>query len=196
MKNLRKTGCIAMGLLLAFSVLGCGTAGNYPGAQTNTGNAAIGAGTAIVPRNSAITGTNTGMNVGTNLGLNPRTTSGLNPGTGYLPRTVGTTTTSRYKDGTYTASGNPMVNGSDTATITVRGGKITAVVLRRLDKAGKEVSYSEANTGTSLKNYRNTLARQIIANQGTNVGTITGMANAPNNGWLTAARRALDKAKA
>lgn len=206
MKNLRKTMCLMMSLLLVFAVGGCAAA-NTPGTQAGTtGYGAIGTGTSIVPGTSAITpgtsaitGTNTAMNIGTNLRTNLRTNLGTAPGaiTGnnlgtnlsattntmpgnrVVPNTAGTTG-KVFKDGTYTATG---VNGTDNVTVSVKGGKIVKVDFKAAH--GKNVA--------GLKAIRDNISRQVISNQNTNVN-IRG-ATKMTNDMISTVRKALDKAK-
>lgn len=171
MKNLRKTGCMATALILVFALGGCVTGSNVP--RTGTTGYGIGTGTAIVPGTTAITGTNTGMNIGTNLGSNLRRNLGTNlgtntaipgtnltgtnltgtTGTGVVPNELGTAGKA-YKDGTYTATG---ANGTDNATLTIYGGKITKV----------DFTAANGRYKAGLKAIRDDISNQVISKQNT-----------------------------
>lgn len=110
-------------------------------------------------------------------------------------------TAANYKDGTYTGAGDPWTNGSEDATVTIKGGKIEGVVLRRLDGTGKEVDYNVFNGGTisgktypDLKKFRVDMAKAMVDKQTYNVDTISGATTSTTN-WKVAVQRALDKAK-
>lgn len=112
-----------------------------------------------------------------------------------------TSTSSMYKDGTYTASADPWQFGSEDATVVIKDGKITEVTLRRLDSNDKEVNYDDwqgqtvdGKTYPNLKQYRVDMAEAIINNQNTNVEAISGATVSTNN-WKVAVDRALEKAK-
>ncbi|MGL5152632.1 MAG: FMN-binding protein [Clostridium sp.] len=112
-----------------------------------------------------------------------------------------TTTSSGYKDGTYTAASDPWDFGSEDATVIIKDGKISDITLRRFDKAGKEVNYDDwqgqtvdGKTYPNLKENRVVIAKNIINNQNTNVDTISG-ATVTTGNWKIAVDRALQKAK-
>lgn len=112
-----------------------------------------------------------------------------------------TSTGAMYKDGTYTAAGDPWQFGSEDATVVIKDGKISEVTLRRLDTNGKEVNYDDwqgqtvdSKTYPNLKQYRVDMAEAIIKNQGTDVEAISGATVSTNN-WKVAVDRALEKAK-
>ncbi len=114
----------------------------------------------------------------------------------------GNNNTKNYKDGTYTGSAPAWEYGSETAEVTIKNGKITSVILKRLDTSGKEVDYEQwtgkeinGTTYPNLKQYREDIARAIIDKQGTQgVDTISG-ANVTTQNWLTAVEMALQKAR-
>lgn len=105
------------------------------------------------------------------------------------------------KDGVYTGSGDPWLFGSEDATVTVKGGRITGIVLRKFDTKGKEINYDMWNgmstDGTirpDLKGAREKLAVMIIQKQAIVTDTVSGCTISGGN-WKTAVRRALDKAR-
>ncbi|MGL4774334.1 MAG: FMN-binding protein [Clostridium sp.] len=111
------------------------------------------------------------------------------------------TSTTGYKDGTYTAAADPWDFGSEDATVVIKDGKITEVTLRRLDKEGKEVNYDDwqgqtidGKTYPNLKKDRIDMAQNIIKNQNTKVDTISGATTTTAN-WKVAVDRALEKSK-
>lgn len=118
-----------------------------------------------------------------------------------VPGTTGAAGAVTYKDGTYTGAGDPWENGSEDATVTVKGGKIESIILRRLDKTGKEVDYNifagqtkDGKTYPNLKKFREDMASAMISKQSANVDTISGATTSTKN-WISAVQRALDKAK-
>ncbi|WP_058486707.1 FMN-binding protein [Defluviitalea phaphyphila] len=111
------------------------------------------------------------------------------------PQTMGP-----WEDGTYTATGDPWEYGSEDATVTISGGKIVEVTLRRLDSSGNEVNYDEwtgeeidGKTYPNLKQYRIDMANEMIREQTYDVDTISGATVSTAN-WKEAVRRALEKA--
>lgn len=81
-----------------------------------------------------------------------------------------------YNDGIYLGEGNKAPDGSHQAAIvTVTGGKITDIVLKTIDKQGKEIGYSGA-TGKTLTNNTSDRDRSQIGNMtpgATNTGQAT-----------------------
>lgn len=65
------------------------------------------------------------------------------PGT---PGTTSGTTTRSLKNGTYTGQGNKTASGNEIATVTISGGKITNITLRRVDANGKEIPITNTTT--------------------------------------------------
>lgn len=107
------------------------------------------------------------------------------------------------KDGTYTGQGDSWKYGSESATVTVKNGKITDITLHRLDQQGKEINYDQW-TGTemneitgayklNLKQIRKDFANKMVQNQTYQVDTIAGATLSTMN-WKTSVQRALDKA--
>ncbi len=107
-----------------------------------------------------------------------------------------------YKDGTYSAKGDPWENGQEEAMVTVKDGKISDVSLKRLTKDGKaEVDYSlfdgKVHNGKqypNLKQFKETMAKNMVQKQSAQVDTIASATTTTKN-WTIAAQRALDKAK-
>lgn len=176
-----------------------GTTGYYGTGMTGTRPGTTGYGTGMTGTHPGTTGYGTGMT-----GTHPGTTGYYGTGmTGTHPGTTGTTVgsvgTMRLKDGSYNASCDRRPNGSDDATVTIRGGRIEKVALRRFDGTGKEINYgTSAGVGSrtahmNLKSHKDALARQIVSRQSVNT-TPTGTAG-DTSGWITAVKRALDKAR-
>lgn len=85
--------------------------------------------------------------------------------------------------------------------MTIKGGKITKVILMRLDKQGKEVDYSlfngkehDGKVYPDLKQLKELLAAQMVGRQTAQVDTVSGATTTTKN-WITAAQRALDEAR-
>jgi len=109
-------------------------------------------------------------------------------------------TATKYKDGSYDEKGDPWAQGQEEAILIIKDGKISSVTLMRLDKAGKEIDYSnfdgkvhDGKTYPNLKEFRETLAKKIIEIQSAQVDTISGATVSTGN-WKVAAQRALEKA--
>lgn len=114
-------------------------------------------------------GTNQG---GTNIGMNQGNyNAGVN--------------TTAYRDGVYLGEGNRSSMGNQAAIVTVRGGRITDVVLKTIDAQGKETSYTGGGNGTGT----NLGGTTTGTTGGTNVGTNNGVSNGggtttgSNTGW-------------
>ncbi len=134
-------------------------------------------------------------------GTTQQTNTATTTGTTGTTDTSGTTGTAVYKDGTYTGEGDPWEFGREDASVTVKGGRIESIVLRRLDKDGKEVDYNtftgetiEGKTYPNLKKYREDMANEMVSRQTYNVDAISGATVSTEN-WKIAVQRALDKAK-
>ena len=111
------------------------------------------------------------------------------------------TNKSAYKDGTYTAKGEPWQFGQEEAVVTIKNGKISDINLKRLDKAGKELNYNEWTGETkngkvypNLKQYRVDMAKRMIDKQSYDVDTISG-ATVSSKNWKVAVQKALEEAK-
>lgn len=81
---------------------------------------------------------------GTNYENRNRTNTGTTQGTRTGYNTNQGTTIGNYKDGTYTAYGDPTSTGNHMATVFVKGGRISNVVLDYTDTSGKVTT----NTGS------------------------------------------------
>jgi uncharacterized protein with FMN-binding domain len=135
----------------------------------------------------------------------PKTTKTKpNPGVAQTTTTKSgvNTTTKKYKDGTYTALSDKWKYGQESATITIKGGKMIYITLRRLDLTGKEVNYNDwvgkkqanGQIKPNLKKFRLDMAKKMLTNQTYQVDTIAS-ATVSTGGWKVAVQRALDKAK-
>lgn len=200
------------------SVIGTGTS-IVPGtsAITGTNNAAINTrmnpGMNLGVNNRTNTGTNLGANLQKNLGLNPGTSNltnpgtrvgtnlTANPGTGLVPKLTSTASNKRYKDGSYTISGN-TINGTNKATVKITQGKIEKVVLQSFDKAGKEVNYKTITgktgktTTPNLNSIRYEIQKQMISKQDANIViNKNNTAKTTTDSWISDAKKALEKAK-
>lgn len=102
-----------------------------------------------------------------------------------------------YKDGTYYGEGEHWEHGYEAAEVTIEGGKITKIVLKRMTTDGQEVNYDEW-TGEggrpNLKQFREDMAKEMIEKQTYEVDTIA-TATTTSEGWKQAVKNALDKAK-
>ncbi|MDK2799040.1 MAG: hypothetical protein PWQ70_659 [Clostridiales bacterium] len=111
--------------------------------------------------------------------------------------------TPTYKDGTYTAQGEKWQYGYENATVVIKNGQITQVILRRFDRQGKEIDYNEWTgqevnevTGklkTNLKQARTYLANRIVDSQSYDVDNVTGATISSIN-WKLSVQRALEQA--
>ncbi|WP_207648620.1 FMN-binding protein [Clostridium sp. N3C] len=109
--------------------------------------------------------------------------------------------TDNLKDGTYEATADPWDYGQESATVTIKDGKITDIVLKRLTKDGKEVNYDEwtgaeveGKVRPNLKQFREDMAKEMIEAQSYDVDTIA-TATVSTGNWKVAVQRALEKAK-
>lgn len=105
-----------------------------------------------------------------------------------------------YKDGEYTAQGPMGQNGYEDAIVIIKDGKIAEVTLRRLDAEGNEVDYDifvgeeiEGRLYPNLKEYRFTMADEIVEKQTYDVDVITGATRSAEN-WIASVKEALEKA--
>lgn len=132
-----------------------------------------------------------------------------NPGSNNANNTTNNNTTTKgatsitgkpvvYKDGTYDIKHKSTKPGYEEAVVTIKGGKIENIDLKRLDDNQKEVNYEEWN-GTkngqpNLKQFRLDLAKAMVTKQSPDVDVITG-ATQSSNGWKAAVSSALAKAQ-
>lgn len=107
----------------------------------------------------------------------------------------------KYKDGTYTGTGDTWQQGTEDATVVIDSGKIKDIALRRLDTQGKEVNYDdwagqevEGKIRPNLKQYRIEMTNRMVEKQSTRVDSISGATISSEN-WKLAVKRALEKAK-
>lgn len=108
------------------------------------------------------------------------------------------TSQGNYKDGVYDEKAKSTNPGYEEAIVTIKGGKIDSIELKRLDDNQVEVNYDDWD-GTkdgfpNLKQYRVDLANAMITKQSADVDSISG-ATASSNGWKAAVNAALAKAK-
>lgn len=133
-------------------------------------------------------------NTGTNTPA-PSTT-GQNATSGGNTSSNGKTIT--YKDGVYDEKHKSTKPGYEEAVVTIKGGKITSIELKRLDANQKEVNYNDwdgtKNGYPNLKQDRLDLANAMITKQSADVNVISG-ATASSNGWKAAVSSALSKAQ-
>lgn len=106
----------------------------------------------------------------------------------------------QYKDGVYSQEEEKGQYGYEAVEVTVEGGKISKVVLKRMNPDGSEVNYDEW-TGTSadkkpnLKQFREDIASKIVENQSTDgIDTISGATDSSKS-WLELVGKALEAAK-
>ena len=193
---MKKVLSIVMAILIATGLSACGC-GNSNGTDNNTG-----AGAGADKENSA--GTETGNNGNMNNGGNKEngtTNNGTNNGTTNGNNNGSTATTKSYKDGTYTGKGEKWEYGSEESVVTIKNGKITNIELRRLDKDGKEIDYTQwtgkevnGTTYPNLNQFRKDIAKTMIDRQSASADVITGATVSCEN-WIIATQRALEKAE-
>lgn len=106
----------------------------------------------------------------------------------------------KLQDGTYTALGDEWEYGQESSTIVIDEGQMVSVDLKRLTKDGKEVDYDNwtgeeinGKVYPNLKEFRKTMANQIIEQQTYNVDTIAGATTSTKN-WKVATKKALKEA--
>lgn len=124
------------------------------------------------------------------------------PSPSVSPGTAQHTTTAGYKDGTYTALDDKWKYGQESATITIKKGKMIYILLKRLDTTGKQVNYNDwtgkkqanGQIKPNLKKFRLDMAKRMLTNQTYQVDTIS-TATVSTGGWKVAVQRALEKAK-
>jgi len=102
-----------------------------------------------------------------------------------------------YKDGTYIGEGERREFGYEIAEVTIEGGKITDIVLRRMTPEGEEVDYEEwtgEGDRPNLKQFREDMAKEMIEKQTYDVDAIA-TATETSEGWKEAVKNALEQAK-
>lgn len=109
----------------------------------------------------------------------------------------GATDGATYKDGTYTGEGEKREFGYEVAEVTIKDGKISDVVLKRMNPDGTEVNYDEwtgEDDKPNLKQFREDVAKEMIEKQSYEVDAIA-TATQTSEGWKEAAKNALEQAK-
>ncbi|MCF6464388.1 FMN-binding protein [Clostridium sp. Cult2] len=102
-----------------------------------------------------------------------------------------------YKDGTYVGQSEKREFGYEEAEVTIEGGKITNIVLKRMTPEGEEVDYDEwtgEGDRPNLKQFRIDLAEEMIEKQSYEVDAIA-TATETSEGWKEAVKNALEQAK-
>ncbi len=102
-----------------------------------------------------------------------------------------------YKDGTYYGEGEHREHGYEAAEVTIEGGKITNIVLKRMTAEGEEVNYDEwtgEGDRPNLKQFKEDMANEMIEKQTYDVDAIA-TATQTSEGWKQAVKNALDQAK-
>lgn len=102
-----------------------------------------------------------------------------------------------YKDGTYTGQSEKREFGYEEAEVTIEGGKITNIVLKRMTPDGEEVDYDEwtgEDDRPNLKQFRIDMAEEMLEKQSYDVDVIS-TATETSQGWKEAVKNALDQAK-
>jgi uncharacterized protein with FMN-binding domain len=84
-----------------------------------------------------------------------------------------------YKDGVYLGQGNKTSSGNQSAVVTIRGGRITDVLLKTLDAKGKEVKTAGNTTGSNIN------TAPYGSTYGSNGGTTGGTTNGTSSGVVT-----------
>ena len=102
-----------------------------------------------------------------------------------------------YKDGTYIGQGEKREFGYEEAEVTIEGGQITNIVLKRMTPEGEEVDYDEwigEDGRPNLKQFRVDMAEEMIEKQSYDVDAIA-TATETSNGWKDAVKNTLEQAK-
>lgn len=129
--------------------------------------------------------------------------SNTTPGTSTTtPADKPTEEAGQYKDGVYPLDGEKGEYGYNAVEVTVEGGKISKVELKRMNPDGTEVNYDEwtgveanGTTKPNLKQFREDMASQIIEKQSTEgIDTISGATDSTKS-WLELVNKALESAK-
>lgn len=107
----------------------------------------------------------------------------------------------QWNDGTYKGKGDRWLFGNENATIVISGGRIVGVTLRKFTPDEQEVNYDEwagqevqGKIRPNLKQYKESLAQDIISKQSADVNDIAG-ATVSSKNWRLAVKRALEQAK-
>ena len=102
-----------------------------------------------------------------------------------------------YKDGTYIGQSEKREFGYEEAEVTIEGGKISDIVLKRMTPEGEEVDYDEwtgEGDKPNLKQFKEDVAKDMLEKQSYEVDTIA-TATETVNGWKQAVESALEQAK-
>ncbi len=114
-----------------------------------------------------------------------------------------TTDAGQYKDGVYNLDGEKGQFGYNSVEVTVEGGKVSKVVLKRMNPDGTEVNYDEwtgvkgadGSTKPNLKQFREDISSKIVEKQSTDgIDTISGATDS-TKAWLELTKKAMDSAK-
>lgn len=109
----------------------------------------------------------------------------------------------QFKDGVYKEDGEKGQYGYNAVEVTVEGGKISKVDLKRMNSDGTEVNYdewtgvkgSDGSTKPNLKQFREDIASKIVEKQSTDgIDTISGATDS-TKAWLELVNKALESAK-
>ena len=102
-----------------------------------------------------------------------------------------------YNDGTYIGESEKREFGYEEAEVTIEGGEITNIVLKRITPEGDEVDYDEwtgEDDRPNLKQFKEDLAEEMIEKQSYDVDAIA-TATETSEGWKEAVKNALEQAK-
>ncbi|HSH35625.1 FMN-binding protein [Schnuerera sp.] len=102
-----------------------------------------------------------------------------------------------YNDGTYIGESEKREFGYEEAEVTIEGGEITNIVLKRMTPEGDEVDYDEwtgEDDRPNLKQFKEDLAEEMIEKQSYDVDAIA-TATETSEGWKEAVKNALEQAK-
>lgn len=102
-----------------------------------------------------------------------------------------------YNDGTYIGESEKREFGYEEAEVTIEGGEITNIVLKRMTPEGDEVDYDEwtgEDDRPNLKQFKEDLAEEMIEKQSYDVDAIA-TATETSQGWKEAVKNALEQAK-
>lgn len=114
-----------------------------------------------------------------------------------------TTDAGQYKDGVYNLDGEKGDYGYNSVEVTVEGGKISKVNLKRMNPDGTEVNYDEwtgvkgadGSVKPNLKQFREDIASKIVEKQSADgIDTISGATDSTKT-WLELVTKALESAK-
>jgi uncharacterized protein with FMN-binding domain len=197
-KNMKKLSTYVLAMAFTLALIGCNAKTNP---EINDNNSPNNSGTNLQKEITNSTANNDEKNApGNNTANNPQqeiTNSTAIKDEDNAPGS-NTGTASGYIDGVYGSQYKNPTYGFEEAIVTIQGGKIKNVELKKLDDNKKEVNYDEWD-GTkegypNLKQYRVDLAEAMINKQSPNVDVIAGAVES-SNGWKAAVTDALSKAQ-